>query len=147
MNPVNGAVGLLSSGNWNVCQSAVETVLSGGVLRPLPAMLTPRVDGSSDTFSRGTCTLQNLYYPSVPSVYYDAQPFEVAGGLSMKPNLAVGERARGRGVRSSCVSTAVENRRRDTVSFDSEDSVMTSTTRSFERRGDLKERKLLKLFV
>ncbi|KAG6414964.1 hypothetical protein SASPL_122362 [Salvia splendens] len=36
VNPVNGAVGLLWTGNWHVCQSAVETVLRGGVIRPLP---------------------------------------------------------------------------------------------------------------
>ncbi|CAI9769992.1 unnamed protein product [Fraxinus pennsylvanica] len=36
VNPVNGAVGLLWTGNWHVCQSAVEIVLKGGVLRPLP---------------------------------------------------------------------------------------------------------------
>ena len=36
VNPVNGAVGLLGTGNWNVCQAAVETVLRGGVLRPIP---------------------------------------------------------------------------------------------------------------
>ncbi|GFY89521.1 LOB domain-containing protein 38 [Actinidia rufa] len=35
VNPVNGAVGLLGTGNWNVCQAAVETVLRGGVLRPI----------------------------------------------------------------------------------------------------------------
>ncbi|KAF5739466.1 LOB domain-containing protein 38-like [Tripterygium wilfordii] len=35
VNPVNGAVGLLWSRNWHVCQAAVETVLSGGVLRPI----------------------------------------------------------------------------------------------------------------
>ncbi|XP_073127824.1 LOB domain-containing protein 38-like [Henckelia pumila] len=37
VNPVNGAVGLLSTGNWHICQAAVETVLSGGSLRPLLA--------------------------------------------------------------------------------------------------------------
>lgn len=36
VNPVNGAVGLLSSGNWHLCQAAVDTVLRGGVLRPFP---------------------------------------------------------------------------------------------------------------
>ncbi|KAG5548238.1 hypothetical protein RHGRI_013816 [Rhododendron griersonianum] len=35
VNPVNGAVGLLWTGNWNLCQSAVETVLLGGVLHPI----------------------------------------------------------------------------------------------------------------
>ncbi|KAJ6808255.1 putative LOB domain-containing protein 37 [Iris pallida] len=36
INPVNGAVGLLWTGNWHLCQAAVETVLRGGTLRPLP---------------------------------------------------------------------------------------------------------------
>ncbi len=34
VNPVFGAVGLLASGNWQLCQVAVETVLKGGSLRP-----------------------------------------------------------------------------------------------------------------
>lgn len=36
INPVSGAVGLLWTGNWNLCQSAVQTVLQGGTLQPLP---------------------------------------------------------------------------------------------------------------
>ncbi|CAG7865038.1 unnamed protein product [Brassica rapa] len=40
VNPVNGAVGLLWTGNWNICQAAVETVLRGGSLRPMPELLT-----------------------------------------------------------------------------------------------------------
>lgn len=39
MNPVNGAVGLLWTGNWHMCQAAVETVLRGGALRPMPELL------------------------------------------------------------------------------------------------------------
>ncbi|KAL1354599.1 hypothetical protein HN51_006670 [Arachis hypogaea] len=39
VNPVNGAVGLLWTGNWHVCQAAVETVLRGGSLRPMPELL------------------------------------------------------------------------------------------------------------
>lgn len=39
MNPVNGAVGLLWTGNWNICQAAVETVLRGGSLKPIPELL------------------------------------------------------------------------------------------------------------
>ncbi|KAL1342809.1 hypothetical protein AAHE18_09G184400 [Arachis hypogaea] len=30
INPVSGAVGLLSTGNWHLCQSAVDKVLRGG---------------------------------------------------------------------------------------------------------------------
>ncbi|KAK6923974.1 Lateral organ boundaries, LOB [Dillenia turbinata] len=40
VNPVNGAVGLLWTGSWHVCQAAVETVLRGGTLRPSPEPLT-----------------------------------------------------------------------------------------------------------
>ncbi|KAF5175124.1 Lob domain-containing protein [Thalictrum thalictroides] len=39
VNPVNGAVGLLWTGNWNICQAAVETVLRGGTLRPINEVL------------------------------------------------------------------------------------------------------------
>lgn len=34
VHPVFGAVGLLSTGNWDVCEAAVETVLKGEALRP-----------------------------------------------------------------------------------------------------------------
>jgi hypothetical protein len=34
VNPVFGAVGLLWSGNWQICQAAVDTILKGGSLRP-----------------------------------------------------------------------------------------------------------------
>lgn len=35
MNPVSGAVGLLWTGNWHVCQTAVMTVLRGGTIEPM----------------------------------------------------------------------------------------------------------------
>ncbi|KAL5561358.1 hypothetical protein UlMin_031105 [Ulmus minor] len=44
VNPVNGAVGLLWTGNWNFCQSAVETVLRGGAL----GMLSESVGGGGE---------------------------------------------------------------------------------------------------
>ncbi|KAL8541573.1 hypothetical protein ACS0TY_002730 [Phlomoides rotata] len=43
VNPVSGAVGLLSSGNWDACQSAVETVLQGGALPELEESMKKRV--------------------------------------------------------------------------------------------------------
>ncbi|KAG9147146.1 hypothetical protein Leryth_005381 [Lithospermum erythrorhizon] len=49
VNPVNGALGLLSTGNWHVCQEAVETVLSGGVPRPI----TTGVSGGGWLFPQG----------------------------------------------------------------------------------------------
>lgn len=39
VSPVSGAVGLLWTGNWHVCQAAVETVLRGGALKPIPEFL------------------------------------------------------------------------------------------------------------
>ncbi|AEE86808.1 LOB domain-containing protein 39 [Arabidopsis thaliana] len=39
VNPVNGAVGMLWTRNWHVCQAAVETVLRGGTLRPISDLL------------------------------------------------------------------------------------------------------------
>lgn len=138
VNPVSGAVGLLSSGNWHVCHTAVQTVLSGGVLRPFPAVLTPILDESPDTFSRGACAVQNLHYPSM--YYVDdaerSQQLDVGLSLEPEPNLAVaGGRGRGRGRGRSCAM-------RDAVSFNSEDSVMT--TSGGDSNGD---RKLLKLFM
>ncbi|KAI0516584.1 hypothetical protein KFK09_009261 [Dendrobium nobile] len=35
INPVNGAVGLIWTRRWNLCQEAVETVLRGGTIRPI----------------------------------------------------------------------------------------------------------------
>ncbi|KAL9417724.1 hypothetical protein AB3S75_040669 [Citrus x aurantiifolia] len=49
VNPVSGAVGLLWTGNWNVCQSAVERVLCGGALQPLPCPLAPELDDVSES--------------------------------------------------------------------------------------------------
>ncbi|GER40203.1 LOB domain-containing protein [Striga asiatica] len=47
VNPVGGAVGLLSTGNWHICQMAVDTVLAGGELRPL-AVGIPAPGGERD---------------------------------------------------------------------------------------------------
>ncbi|CAN1191266.1 LOB domain-containing protein 38 [Linum perenne] len=52
VNPVNGAVGLLWTGNWHVCQTAVETVLRGGSLRAMPELVAG--SGSGDQASDET---------------------------------------------------------------------------------------------
>lgn len=128
VNPVSGAVGLLSSGNWHVCQAAAETVLGGGVLRPIPGIdvsgnSTGHVDESSVSFSTDVWTTQNLqFYPSVPSDYRRLS--DLGGGKNHYPQM--------------------ENRR----SLDSEESVMTSFGSGDLGDGDRrKERKLLNLFI
>lgn len=35
ISPVSGAIGLMWSGNWDLCEAAVDTVLHGGSLRPI----------------------------------------------------------------------------------------------------------------
>lgn len=56
VNPVNGAVGLLWTGNWKVCQSAVETVLRGGTLYPLPEYLAGSGGEEGDDSDRNACS-------------------------------------------------------------------------------------------
>lgn len=59
VNPVNGAVGLLWTGNWHVCQAAVETVLRGGTLRPISELLGGGgggVGGSGEADEASDCT-------------------------------------------------------------------------------------------
>lgn len=54
MNPVNGAVGLLGTRNWHLCQAAVDTVLRGGTLRPLMATDFMKLDDQSS--EEATCS-------------------------------------------------------------------------------------------
>ncbi|XP_027367614.1 LOB domain-containing protein 38-like [Abrus precatorius] len=52
INPVNGAVGLLWTGNWHLCQMGVEKVLRGGAaLTPLPQFSGVDVDAQQVTAS------------------------------------------------------------------------------------------------
>ncbi|KAL2489164.1 LOB domain-containing protein 38-like [Forsythia ovata] len=54
VNPVNGVVGLLSTGNWHICQAAVETVLTGGTLLPMPIGILPHnFDEASEAIGTG----------------------------------------------------------------------------------------------
>ncbi|XP_062213378.1 LOB domain-containing protein 38-like [Phragmites australis] len=50
INPVNGAVGLLGAGNWHLCQAAVETVMRGGTIGPLPELGGGCGTGSGDFY-------------------------------------------------------------------------------------------------
>ncbi|XAR61956.1 hypothetical protein NMG60_11016516 [Bertholletia excelsa] len=59
VNPVNGAVGLLPTGNWHVCQAAVQTVLAGDTLRPLAAgVYCQETDKASEYFLSSMLKLQ-----------------------------------------------------------------------------------------
>ncbi|KAM7280148.1 hypothetical protein ACFE04_007282 [Oxalis oulophora] len=54
VNPVNGAIGLLSTGNWHVCETAVQTVLNGGVIRRLPLNLDGEYNSIFPFFTEAT---------------------------------------------------------------------------------------------
>ncbi|KAK4781600.1 hypothetical protein SAY86_015702 [Trapa natans] len=85
VNPVNGAVGLLSTGNWHACQAAVDTVISGGSLQPLPGILSSS-SVPEDDFSTGTCsgqTLLNRQFAS-PATHADPNNFNLGLNLGTK---------------------------------------------------------------
>lgn len=52
INPVSGAIGLMWTGQWDLCESAVDTVLCGGSLRPMDDLC-------------GDADMRNLYGPIV----------------------------------------------------------------------------------
>uniref|UniRef100_A0A7N0SXG6 LOB domain-containing protein n=1 Tax=Kalanchoe fedtschenkoi TaxID=63787 RepID=A0A7N0SXG6_KALFE len=52
INPVSGAVGLLSAGNWHLCQAAVDGVLSGRTPQPLQESTTPTRTTLNNTSSK-----------------------------------------------------------------------------------------------
>ncbi|GMI91095.1 LOB domain-containing protein 38 [Hibiscus trionum] len=143
VNPVNGAVGLLSSGNWHICQAAVETILEGGALRPIPGVLagvwTPSCDESSDRFcGNNSYNLQSRYTESKPLMRMMMEN-QTASDLSLSLMTKSGGGRRG-GRRYE-----EEKKRAKTLSLYSEESEIT-TSESDDNEGSQK-RKILKLFV
>ncbi|KAI3684590.1 hypothetical protein L6452_33814 [Arctium lappa] len=61
VNPVNGAVRLLWTGNWHVCQSSVDTILRGGTLRPIPKL----IDGFPAMPKLGDSSGTNVIFPDI----------------------------------------------------------------------------------
>ncbi|KAL6656883.1 hypothetical protein ACP70R_004663 [Stipagrostis hirtigluma subsp. patula] len=142
INPVTGAVGLLGAGRWHHCQAAVETVLRGGCIRPLPeldgggfpaagaggrddqyAFTARRAVGCSTFSSAKRATARNAAASAV------AQEPSCDLGLWLSPGSppAPGER---------------RPRRPGTPSVDSDGSVTTTSS-----GGGGKEPELLNLFV
>ena len=61
VNPVDEVVGLLGCGKWDVCQKAVDTVLAGGTLTPLPSALTLSLGPSGTSSGNDEKKLLNLF--------------------------------------------------------------------------------------
>ncbi|KAM7507183.1 hypothetical protein LguiA_017636 [Lonicera macranthoides] len=148
VNPVNGAVGLMWSGNWQVCQSAVETVLRGGALRPIPELLTgaptsPELDDASE--AEVTCTdMFNLRDPSSNSRsnVQKRRRFE----QSKVTKLADLDLSLTQGFPAKMNSSLPEKRRPGTPSRNSEESVTTTCFESGFGGVHGEEPKLLNLF-
>lgn len=131
VNPVRGAVGLLWTGNWNVCQTAVETVLRGGELHPLPDVLTELDDVSE--YGVLNCislsiTPREVISNSIPLKRNSSEP---AGDLDLT-------------LTTSYPSRAVK-RRAQAPSEESETTTSGSGLENCSSEGG--ERKLLRLFV
>ncbi|XAR61957.1 hypothetical protein NMG60_11016517 [Bertholletia excelsa] len=138
VNPVNGAVGLLLTGNWHVCQAAVQTVLSGGTLRPRAAGISEKP--SEDVLSEALKLQKWCCGFDVDSTQHQSSDLK----LSQAPQSF----ATGRGInfpvkrRQSSTTT--------TISFDSEESevLMSFNGRDFgAKKLRAEEPKLLNLFV
>ncbi|CAN7046561.1 hypothetical protein IGI04_008712 [Brassica rapa subsp. trilocularis] len=166
VNPVNGAIGMLWTGNWNICQAAVETVLRGGSLRPIPELLAhgggfagfPSEEGSE--ICTGMLNLndgssdRNIYHHSRFSSSRSRSTLDSSAkkrkrvdsselDLSLNPNL------------STKTTPSPTRQRSGTPSMNSEESVATTTsfwdaTATGERYGNGgggETRQLLNLFV
>lgn len=130
VNPVNGAVGLLSSGNWHVCQAAVETVLRGGALKPIPELFgggpPPELDDASE------CTdVFGIQDPGLVSRrrFEDAPPAKVMQFGDLDLSLTAGKKS----------NPSPEKRRLGSPSMNSDESITTTC-------GDEQQIKLLNLF-
>ncbi|KAI4383441.1 hypothetical protein MLD38_009277 [Melastoma candidum] len=162
VSPVHGAVGLLWSGNWRICQEAVETVLRGGTIGVIPELLLgttfPTIspdesskadDGSctfnirNDNLSVNLCKGNQRWFKS-PCCSKRMKPRGVTCpvdlGLSLTTRVSKDDTGSGK---------KGESRRQGTPSMNSDESVTTMTTRLDGSRtvddGRL-ERRLLNFF-
>ncbi|KAF8101489.1 hypothetical protein N665_0205s0079 [Sinapis alba] len=164
VNPVNGAIGMLWTGNWSICQAAVETVLRGGSLRPIPKLLTHA--GGFAGFPSEICTeMLNLQKndddgSSDRNMYHHSR-FSTSKSKSRSMMLHSSNSPTKRKRQSSELDISVLNpgfpiktmpsstRQRSGTPSSEESVTMTTTTRttSFWDNGGGETSKLLNLFV
>jgi hypothetical protein len=130
VNPVNGVVGLLRTGNWHVCQAAVETVLGGGTL---PAIADEFVGGEVCNVAETS----DIHHGD--QLQLCVSPVDLDLCLTPRLNTRMEEVGGGRKRRRSRSSSARET----TPSEESE----TTTLRSNCSSGTGERKTTLKLFV
>lgn len=141
VNPVNGAVGLLWTGNWHVCQAAVQTVLCGGSLCQMPESIVGEVVNLNDSYKREG--INNI--PHMLSLHnQDSNPIRQCNDESTRD--PIGD------LGLSLMPGSIKKNRCGTPSANSEESETTTCFESFGfkepcgQRGE-KETKLLNLFT
>lgn len=151
VNPVNGAVGLLWTGNWHVCQSAVETVLRGGVLRAIPEFSgdVPAEESSDDASETYTNNIDFFRAQDLRKIngHHDfvarRQPIATA-----ELDLGLTQTFPGRMTAGGRVNRRPEKRRAETPSQNSDESETTSLeSGSAYNQTSGGQTKLLRLFV
>ncbi|XP_061373919.1 LOB domain-containing protein 38-like [Gastrolobium bilobum] len=133
INPVNGAVGLLWTGNWHLCQLGVQKVLrGGGALTPLPQFLgVDNSDEGFESFVDGSSDQQVMVQSKVG--FDDVKNYEA----QQPERVVVG------GGRCQCHQTITKKQRAGTPSEESEMSTLGSRA---EGCASQSEKKLLTLF-
>lgn len=159
MNPVNGAVGLLWTGNWHVCQAAVETVLRGGTLRPIPELLgvgAPSLATDEASEAEVTCTdMWTIQDPNPTSRFTNSRSNKLSTCKRKRSDESGKPQTTDLDLRLtpsflhkvSGYSSRPEIRRPGTPSMNSEESVTTTACLESGLGDHYGERKLLNLFM
>ncbi|XP_020584238.1 LOB domain-containing protein 37-like [Phalaenopsis equestris] len=134
INPVNGAVGLLATGNWSLCQAAVDKVLRGGTLSPQPELAGAKT-GNFLTEAEGDGEIcarpRNNWPPSFSAA--KRRKFPIAADRTQPPadlHLCLTQR-------SSAPTGMDDKRRPGSPSMNSEESVTTTEDNFHDRRPRL----------
>lgn len=150
VNPVNGAVGLLWTGNWHLCQAAVETVLRGGTLGPMPELMG--LDASAEETSEAEVACTDTWRIRDPNCRFTSSRSKVSPAAGKRrrsaEELAKLQAAPNLDLRLTPIFLQkVESRRPESPSMASEES--GTTTACLENRfGDqCGDRKVLNLFI
>ncbi|KFK28429.1 hypothetical protein AALP_AA8G513500 [Arabis alpina] len=166
VNPVNGAIGMLWTGNWNLCQAAVETVLRGGSLRPIPEISGGGFAGFPSAKSEEAseiCT-EMLNNNSTDRNIYHHSRFSSSRSRSTRDSSSPTKRKRVASEQTELDLSLINNlpvkstprRRSVTPSMNSEESTTTTSFWDNTATGELygngggvvgEESKLLNLFV